>query len=99
MSHQSFAYLWGHYYEGDRAPARRPRPVIVANPPTDRSFRALIDRFLLAGGEEARDLQAALRVRYPLAIVRPRELAGESVEVWYVYRDGRWIRTADDDTF
>jgi len=39
-------------------------------------------------------LQRRLRDRFPRAIVRPRELAGERLEIWYVYRDGRWIRSA-----
>lgn len=72
------------------------RPTIIANPPGDRPFRALIDRFLLAGGREPRDLEATLRTRYPTAIVRRRELAGENFEVWYVYRDGHWIGSEDN---
>jgi hypothetical protein len=65
--------------------------MIVANPPGDEAFRKMIDRFLLGAGGEPRDLEATLRTRYPAAIVRLRELAGESFEVWYVYRDGHWI--------
>ena len=38
-------------------------------------------------------LQDCLRIRWPLALVRPRELAGERTQIWYVYRDGHWIRT------
>jgi hypothetical protein len=37
-------------------------------------------------------LQAHLRARYPEAVVHARELAGERILVWYVYRDGRWTR-------
>ncbi|MEA2550059.1 MAG: hypothetical protein QOI00_1218 [Chloroflexota bacterium] len=37
-------------------------------------------------------LQDCLRLRWPQALVRPRELAGERAEIWYVYRDGHWIR-------
>lgn len=70
--------------------------MIVANPPGDLGFRALIDRFLVAGGGEPQDLEATLRGQYPAAVVRRRELAGENVEVWYVYRDGHWIRSEDN---
>jgi hypothetical protein len=70
--------------------ARR-RPLIVANPPSDQEFRRMIDRFLLTSSSEPGDLEATLRTRYPEATVRRRELTGESVEVWYVYRDGHWI--------
>ena len=37
-------------------------------------------------------LQDHLRRRWPRALVRPRELAGEQAQIWYVYRDGHWVR-------
>ena len=40
---------------------------------------------------EAADLQRRLRAWYPNAVVRPRDLANEQSNVWYVYRDGHWI--------
>jgi hypothetical protein len=84
--------------EGWRFAAAEParRPVIVANPPGDRQFRALIDAGLVSGARQPEDLEALLRVRYPRAVVRPRELAGERTPVWYVYREGRWIRSEMD---
>ena len=69
------------------------RPIIVANPPADAEFGSLIERSLLAGSAEPQDLEAVLRTRYPQAVVRRRELAGESLDVWYVYRDGHWIES------
>ena len=71
--------------------ARRERPVIIANPLGDRGFRVMIDSFLAAGGRRPEELEAALRIRFPDALVRPRDLAGERFDVWYVYRDGHWI--------
>jgi hypothetical protein len=44
------------------------------------------------------ELQALLRTRYPNAAVHARELAGERILVWYVYRDGHWIRSSRDDS-
>ena len=73
------------------------RPTIVANPPSDLRFRARIEAFLMTEAPRARDLEAALRTEYPAAVVRPRALAGERLEIWYVYRDGHWIH-GDDDT-
>jgi hypothetical protein len=75
----------------DRDARPRERPMIIANPPHDREFRAMIDAFLAAGGRRPEDLQSALRLRFPDAVVRPRDLAGERFDVWYVYRDGHWI--------
>jgi hypothetical protein len=69
------------------------RPIIVANPPRDEVFSSLIERSLLAGSAEPHDLEDVLRTRYPQAVVRRRELAGESLDVWYVYRDGHWIES------
>ncbi|MEZ4596638.1 MAG: hypothetical protein R3C32_07215 [Chloroflexota bacterium] len=46
------------------------------------------DGVLAAGPRHA---EAMLRRAYPQAEVRPRSLSGETVEVWYVYRDGRWV--------
>ena len=73
----------------------RRRPLIVANPAEDRPFRAFIDAGLLSGIRSPEELEAILRTRYPLAVVRPRELAGERTPVWYVYREGHWIRSDD----
>jgi hypothetical protein len=75
--------------------ARRWRPLIVANPPGDLEFRSVIDRIFLAGVDSPHDLETALRTRYPKTVVRRRELADEGFEVWYVYRDGHWIRSEE----
>lgn len=85
----------GHLLGQGRAKDARRRPLIVANPPSDAEFRRLIERLLVAGADSPHDLQATLRTRYPEAVVRPRELADEVFEVWYVYRDGHWIRSAE----
>jgi len=72
------------------------RPIVVLNPSSDVGFREMVDRFVATGGSRPDELEAMLRNRYPAAVVRPRELAGERFEVWYVYRDGHWIRSEAD---
>src|SRR5215212_5474210 len=72
-------------------PETTQRPIIVANPRGDTEFRNFITVAMRSGGWRPEDLEAFLRERYPLAIVRRRELAGERQQVWYVYRDGHWI--------
>ena len=67
------------------------RPAIIRNPPSDREFEQAIDEVLANGVADPVVAQARLRERYPLAVVRPRGLAGEPTPVWYVYREGRWI--------
>jgi hypothetical protein len=66
-------------------------PVLILNPADDAAFaasaRAAVDSD--AGGPQA--LQAALQRRYPRVAVRPRDLTGEPMTVWYVYRDGHWV--------
>ncbi len=67
------------------------RPTLVLNPPDDRDFEAFVTS-VVDSATEAAQLERSLRLRYPRAIVRPRDLAGERVEIWYVYRDGHWVR-------
>ena len=78
----------------DRQPSERPRrhsvPVLVVNPRDDLDFVALVERHI-DGVREPDALQERLRETHPSAVVRARELAGETSEVWYVYRDGRWV--------
>ena len=67
------------------------RPTIVRNPPDDRAFEEQINTLLDDAADDPAVLQQRLRKLYPRAVVRPRELAGEPLTVWYVYRDGRWV--------
>ena len=69
----------------------RPPPLIVANPAADVTFRRRITRAISSGLRWPSELQRVLRSDYPRAVVRRRELADEELEVWYVYREGRWI--------
>ena len=88
----------GSLEEGQSSAPRAPqrRPIVVVNPSTDSAFREMVDRFVATGASRPDDLEAVLRTRYPDAVVRPRELAGERFDVWYVYRDGHWIRSEAD---
>lgn len=66
------------------------RPILILNPRSDAGFVQLVAELMADELAEPAGLQARLRVRFPVAIVRRRELSSESTEVWYVYRDGRW---------
>lgn len=75
----------------------RERPMLIASPRDDAAFREFAEQ-LVANGATAEDaLEVALRDRYPNAVVRARDLAGERVLVWYVYRDGRWRGPSDPE--
>lgn len=65
----------------------------LINPRGDTDFVAFVDHEAV-GVAVPEELQARLRATYPDAVVRRRGLAGERIEVWYVYRDGHWT-TAD----
>jgi hypothetical protein len=67
------------------------RPTLVLNPPGDEEFATFATRSLNGGVIDPAELQRRLRARFPHSVVRPRELSGERTEIWYVYRDGRWI--------
>ena len=70
------------------------RPTLVLNPPGDRAFEAFVTSAMVEVNGGPEQLQVRLRRRYPRAIVRSRDLAGERVQIWYVYRDGHWVRPA-----
>ena len=70
---------------------RETRPTLVLNPADDEEFRSAAVHLVENGMLEPALLQDCLKLRWPRAVVRPRELAGEHDEVWYVYRDGHWV--------
>lgn len=77
----------------------RPRPAgggptLVTNPVEDTAFAALARSLVGDGASTPEELEAMLRLRYPNAVVRRRELASEAIEIWYVYRDGHWTPSA-----
>ena len=65
-------------------------PALIINPVTDKEFTAFAEQ-CAQGASDPATLQSRLRERYPLAVARSRELAGETAAVWYVYREGRWV--------
>jgi hypothetical protein len=65
---------------------------LVLNPRNDAAFVAFAEAALARGATTPEAFQDRLRERYPLAVVRQRELASEPFTIWYCYRDGRWIR-------
>ena len=70
-----------------------PRPTLVLNPPDDEEFRSAALDVIEDGADTPAALEQALRRRYPRVLVRPRDLVGERSQIWYVYRDGRWVRS------
>jgi hypothetical protein len=67
------------------------RPILVINPRDDGPFVELAERLVGDGVADLDDLQERLAVDYPAVTVHRRELSGEPLEVWYVYRDGHWL--------
>lgn len=65
--------------------------MIVRNPAHDVEFQHAIDDILAAGTVDPEVAQQLLRNVYPRATIRRRELESEPTEVWYAYRDGRWV--------
>ena len=67
-------------------------PLLVVNPATDRAFRDFVQQAAVSLEHAApADLERRLRARYPRAVARARDLHGEALRVWYVYRDGHWV--------
>jgi len=70
------------------------RPSLITNPADDAAFHDDAEA-VLDDGQSIDEFQAMLRRGYPRAVVRSRDLAGESQLVWYVYRDGHWVARHD----
>jgi len=68
-----------------------PLPTLVTNPAGDSAFRAAAEAALEAG-QPIGEFERALRTGYLRAAVRERELSGERCVVWYVYREGHWVK-------
>lgn len=47
--------------------------------------------------QQPADLEEALRPYFPAVRIQPRELEGEPIPTWYVYRDGRYGSKVDDE--
>jgi hypothetical protein len=64
---------------------------LFLNPIDDAEFSALAES--LAGDPQItpEELQGGLRLTFPAAVVRARDLSGEKDRIWYVYRDGHWV--------
>jgi len=71
------------------------RVVFLLNPADDPGFRAAVEAAQREGAATPSEMQARLRAVAPGVVVRRRELEGEPMEVWYVYRDGHWIPAAE----
>ena len=65
--------------------------LILLNPADDVEFVAWTRQMAAGPAVDPAGLQDLLRVRYPAAVVRRRDLSNEQAEIWYVYRDGRWV--------
>jgi hypothetical protein len=66
---------------------------LFLNPADDEDFVGRVNELMDAGAAEPNELEVRLRTWYPDAVVRPRDLANERSNVWYIYRDGHWIPT------
>ena len=83
----TFERAWSGDLEGRSGWAERPN--LIVNPIGDTVFEEHV-RWSAPLSDRPDDLQERLRHAYPAAVVRRRELSGETFEMWYVYRDGRW---------
>jgi len=67
------------------------KPTLVVFPWSDEVFSKFAHLLVDHGAFTPVEMQRRLRSAYPAATVHARELSGEPVEIWYVYRDGRWL--------
>ena len=63
---------------------------LVLNPRDDARFVALAEGMVADGVESPARPSGSPAQDYPDAVVRARDLDGEALSIWYVYRDGHW---------
>lgn len=85
------AHAAGDARGDDERLTRSGAPRLVINPGQDAGFVEACAQAMEADPMAPRALQDALRSDYPRVTVEPRALSGESLRVWYVYRDGHWV--------
>jgi hypothetical protein len=68
-------------------------PVLFVDPSSDDAFSVAAERALV-GAHSIDRFTALLRETYPRVEVHPREISGEPVTIWYVYREGHWTSKA-----
>jgi hypothetical protein len=73
-------------------------PTLVINPTDDLEFERLARSLLPQVGWSPEGLERLLSQKFPRVVVHRRELSSERIEIWYVYRDGRWTRSGGGDT-
>lgn len=73
-------------------------PVVICLPSGDVAFRAAVEASIESGDHATPlSLEEQLRSLYPDVVVRRRELSGETQPVWYAYRDGTYIASAEPE--
>jgi hypothetical protein len=71
-------------------------PTLIINPIDDQIFAAYAHVLVEHGALSVAELERRLRTIYPRATVHPRDLSGESMSIWYVYREGHWTPRGGD---
>jgi hypothetical protein len=67
-------------------------PHLQLNPHGDERFAVVAESVLAVSAASPAALEQGLRAEFPRAVVHVRELAGEPWPIWYVYRNGHWVR-------
>lgn len=69
---------------------------LIVNPRDDPAFASFVRAVQAEGIATPDEFERRLRQRYPEAVVRLRDLHGETFIIWYVYRDGHWVSGGPD---
>jgi hypothetical protein len=67
------------------------RPLLITNPANDVGFGRAVQRAAKLPDGYIEGTVARLRPAYPKVVLRERDLSGETVVVWYAYREGVWV--------
>ena len=65
--------------------------MLIINPANDLELAALARNLMKGRSWTPPTLEAELRLTFPNVVVHSRDLAGETTQIWYVYREGHWV--------
>lgn len=69
------------------------KPILVVNPANDRVFALFAETMIDHGVLSIDEFERRLQTVYPRAAAHARDLAAETILIWYVYREGHWVNS------
>ena len=69
------------------------KPLLVVNPANDHVFALFAQTIIDHGVPSIGEFERRLQTVYSQAAAHARDLAAETILIWYVYREGHWVNS------